>query len=418
MSEDAAAASLNHLCDFLQRYYGKKAIILLDEYDAPMQEAYVYGQWDELVSFLRSLFNATFKSNPYLGRAILTGITRVGKESIFSDLNNLEVVTSTSNKYKEAFGFTQEEVSDALQEFGLSAQEDMVRDWYDGFTFGDRTDIYNPWSIANFLEKREFGAYWVNTSSNRLVNERIRKGDESVKFAMEDLLKGGVIHANIDEQIVFDQLDESDDAIWSLLLASGYLKVEHHRMNMETGEREYDLKLTNKEVTFMFRKMIKGWFTPNRGYNGFIKALLSGNLADMNSYMNEVALATFSHFDSGTKPSETAEPERFYHGFVLGMMVDLSDCYAITSNRESGFGRYDVMLKPLHQKEGKNPAIIMEFKVHNPKNEKTLQETAQAALAQVKEKNYASALTAEGIAQENIREYGFAFRGKEVLIVE
>jgi len=233
--------ALRKLCEFMYRYYGKKVIILLDEYDTPMQEAYVNGYWDELVAFFRSMFNSTFKTNPYLERAIMTGITRVSKESIFSDLNNLEVVTATSTKYANVFGFTQEEVSEALCEFGLLGQEDKVRDWYDGFTFGNRRDIYNPWSIINFLDKQKFNTYWANTSSNGLVGKLIREGSKEIKVAMEDLLNGGTLHTEIDEQIVFNQLDNSDAAVWSLLLASGYLKVEKYTMSLETEEYEYDV---------------------------------------------------------------------------------------------------------------------------------------------------------------------------------
>ena len=417
MENDIAIASLNALSKWLKNYYGKPVIILLDEYDTPMQEAYLQGYWDEMVTFIRQLFHNTFKTNRYLERAIMTGITRVSKESIFSDLNNLVVVTATSDKYADSFGFTQEEVSAALREFDLTEQEDMVKNWYDGFTFGDKTDIYNPWSIANFLDTKKFRTYWVNTSGNNLVNQLVREGSESVKLAMEDLLRGDIIHTSLNEQIAFNQLDFGDeDVIWSLLLASGYLKVEKYRMNMESDREEYDLKLTNKEVVLMFKNMIRGWFMPKLMYSRFLKALLSDNLTEMNQFMNQVALTTISYFDTGTKPSETSGPERFYHGFVLGMIVDLADRYVIRSNRESGFGRYDVMLEPKELKGENHPAIIMEFKVRNPKEETTLEDTVQKALIQIREKNYAAALLAEGMPKERIREYGFAFEGKEVLI--
>ena len=414
MTDSIAAYSLKNLSGFLSRYYGKKVMILLDEYDTPLQEAWVYGYWQEMVEFIRGLFNSTFKTNPYLERAVMTGITRISKESIFSDLNNLEVVTTTLEKYEDSFGFTEEEVWAALQECGLYEKRQAVKDWYDGFTFGKRKDIYNPWSIINYLDKRRFSTYWANTSSNGLVEQLIREGSADIKISMENLLKGEHLYKEIDEQIIFDQLDADENAIWSLFLASGYLKAESYTLNEETGADVYELALTNKEVQIMFRKMIRKWFS-NAGtvYNGFIRALLQDDVKSMNAYMNRVALATFSYFDSGRNPSMETQPERFYHGFVLGMAVELADRYTITSNRESGFGRYDVMMEPKNKTDN---AIIIEFKVRDSGEEAALLDTAKAALKQIEEQQYDVVLKNRGISDERIRTYGFAFEGKKVLI--
>lgn len=413
MKDYLASVSLRALSDYLKRYYGKKVIILLDEYDTPMHEAYVGGYWDEMVSFMRNLFNSTFKTNPFLEKALMTGITRVSKESVFSDLNNIEVVTTTSEKYEEAFGFTQEEVWKALKEYGLYEERENVREWYDGFTFGRKRDIYNPWSITNYLDKRKFATYWANTSSNDLVGKLIREGSPDMKVIMEDLLEGRTLHTQIDEQIVFNQLDCSEDAVWSLLLASGYLCLEQYNLN-KRGYTEYELKLTNKEVFILFEKMIDGWFKQSASsYNAFIKALLLGDVDAMNICINRVASSIFSYFDTGKNPSEETEPERFYHGFVLGLMVDLQDRYKITSNRESGFGRYDVMLEPLQDLDD---AVIIEFKVCNTAKKQTLGDAVTDALDQIDRMNYAADLKAKGLSPDRIRKYGFAFEGKRVLI--
>ena len=417
MRDSDATFALYQLSDYLYRYYGKKVIILLDEYDTPMQEAYVNGYWDELASFTRSLFNAAFKTNPCLERAIMTGITRVSKESIFSDLNNLEVVTTTSEKYADSFGFTEQEVFSALEECGLLEEKEQVKRWYDGFIFGEHKDIYNPWSILNFLDKGKFKAYWAHTSSNSLVGKLIRSGNRSIKEKFESLLRGQTIQSPIDEQIVYNQLNGNERAVWSLLLASGYLKVlsfESYRDIPEGTQPMYELALTNLEVKLMFQDMIRDWFTEAEvDYNDFVKALLLGDKKAMNVYMNRVALSTFSYFDTGNRPSGE-EPERFYHGFVLGLIVDLQNRYFITSNRESGFGRYDVMLEPKDPKE--DDGIILEFKVYDPDDEATLKDTVQSAHRQIEEKQYAEQLLARGVPRERIRSYGFAFQGKKVLI--
>ena len=419
MSNEIVCRAIKDLSSMLYRHFGKKVIILLDEYDTPMQEAYVNGYWEELVGFTRSLFNSTFKTNPYLERAIMTGITRVSKESIFSDLNNLVVVTTTSNQYETAFGFTEEEVFNALDEQGLSDKKEEVKRWYDGFTFGDKRDIYNPWSIINFLKFKSLKTYWADSSSNGLINSLVQKGSPYIKTMIENLISGEKINVIVDEQIVFSELDYSEDAVWSLMLASGYLKVvSSEELNLiRESDNEYELALTNREILFMFRKMILRWFSPAKHEtNEFIRALISGDIESMNEYMNDVALNTFSSFDSGKHNSERKAPENFFHGFVLGLIVDQTENYVITSNRESGYGRYDIMLEPIDKTNEKYPGIVIEFKVINPRKESSLEETVAAALKQIEDKNYDAELIKRGVKEENIHHYGFAFRGKEVLI--
>ena len=413
MDDVTAQDALKNLSSYLKLLYGKKVLIFLDEYDTPMQEAYINGYWDEFTGFMRGLFNATFKTNPYLERAIMTGITRASKESVFSDLNNLTVITTTSDQYADCFGFTEEEVFKTLDQFGMSDKKQIVKQWYDGFSFGPFKDIYNPWSITNYLKEKKLRPYWASTSSNGLISKLLQSASANMKTQLEELLNGKQIIVNFDEQIIFGQLEQDENAVWSLLVASGYLKVEEIEYKGMTLEPWYHLAVTNLETISMFSNMFKGWFaTASANYNEFIKAMLGGNVKAMNLYMNDIALATFSSFDVGKHFSQRSQPERFYHGFVLGLLVEVRDLYEIRSNRESGYGRYDVMLIP---KTKENDGIILEFKVKESE-EKTLEETVQTALVQIEAKKYDAELLELGVSKEHIRHYGFAFEGKKVLI--
>lgn len=417
MGGEVAADAVHSMAKFMQRYYKKDVIIILDEYDTPMQDAWLSGYWDDAVNFFSGFFNSTFKTNPYLCRGLLTGITRIARESIFSGMNNLEVITTTSGEYATSFGFTEEEVFEALDRAGLGSEKQRVKEWYDGFTFGTHTDIYNPWSIASFIRKNgKYDTYWSNTSGNGLVNSLIRSGNTDIKQTMEELLQGKCFVAEIDEQIVFDQLNDNTNAVWSLLLATGYLKVIKLERVGRRMKKVYTLRLTNMEVECMFEEMIKGWFggAAETQYNNFIKALLMNDVDAMNEYMNKIALHSFSSFDIAKGVSDDDAPERFYHGFVLGLMVELAGRFQITSNRESGFGRYDVMLSPVDRK--KDCAYIIEFKVHKPNKEKDLLETVANAKRQIKEKQYEAKLISDSFSPEQIMKYGFAFEGKNVLI--
>ncbi len=418
MSDLDAAYALKLLSSLLHRHFGKKVLIFLDEYDTPLQEAWVSGYWDEMVAFIRTMFNNTFKTNPSLERALLTGITRVSRESIFSDLNNLKVITTTSAQYAECFGFTEPEVFAAMDELGFPEEaKTTVRKWYDGFAFGSVKDIYNPWSLTCYFDTGVIDTYWANTSSNSLVGRLLRTGKPEIKQLFEILLKGGEVTVPVDEQIVFNQLDTSPSAIWSLLLASGYLKVVSAMSALEAQEqksrRMYTLTLTNLEVRQMFEDMVQRWFEQAGGLSEFVRAMVNGDVKGMTRYLNDIMLTSMSSFDGG-KNASTKTPENFYHGLVLGLLAGNSTGFLVQSNRESGYGRYDVMMLPLKQEL---PAVVMEFKIFDKlDDEQGLEDTAANALKQIEEKKYETELLSRGIPASRILKYALAFQGKEVLI--
>ncbi|SFG45047.1 AAA family ATPase [Oribacterium sp. WCC10] len=411
MDDMTACQCLNTFCRWLCDYYGKKVIILIDEYDTPMQEAYVNGYWGELTGFMRNLFNSTLKTNPYLGRALLTGITRVSRESLFSDLNNLKMVTITSEKYADCFGFTEEEVFGALEAYGYDTEKEKVKAWYDGFKFGNTEGIYNPWSIISFLQEGKYESYWANTSSNSLVSKLVREGNVDIKKSFENLLQGETIETEIDEQLVFGEMDGNEKAVWSLLFASGYLKAVSVR-DID-GIIKYELKLTNYEVVVSFSILVKRWFeNAGSNYSYFVKALLEGNIDDMMDTLSEICEDMISSFDGSGK----AAPENFYHGLVIGLLVELRDRYEIKSNRESGLGRYDVMLRPRDKKDN---AVIIEFKSKRRSEKgKSLDELADMALKQIEDRKYETELVSAGYDKDKIKKLAFAFEGKELLIKE
>ena len=409
---ESLARSLRFLSELLYKHHGKKVLIFLDEYDTPMQEAFSSGYWNEIVEFIKNMFNATFKTNPYLEKSLITGITRVSKESIFSDFNHVSIVSTLSKQYETSIGFTEEEVFAAMDEYGLTEKE-KVKFWYDGFNFGNHSAMYNPWSIINYLKYQEFKPYWANTSSNGLVSLVLRQASPELKMEMERLLDGKSIKTSIDEQLIFDNLTGGgeDVSTYSLLLASGYMTGTLLVNDEDEGEI-YNIRITNHETRRMFKSLIKKWFSGRHNqYNRFVTALLAGGLEEMNYYMANVSSNVFSFFDTGINAAEN-----FYHAFTLGLMVELRDRYIITSNRESGFGRYDIMLEP--RNKNSDDAIIIEFKVFKEMHEDTLKDTAAAALKQIEEKQYAAVLMEKGISAEKIRKYGFAFKGKDVLIAE
>lgn len=404
--------SLERFSKYLFRRYKKKVLIFLDEYDTLIHGAYTNGYWNEISGLLRTLFVSTFKTNTSLERALMTGVIRLSNDFIFSDMNNVLIITTTSNMYETSFGFTQEEVNAALDEYHLSDQKEMVEKWYGGFTFGKIKNIYNPRSITNFLYNcGKYCPYRADTSSNALISCKLQMAANDIKSQIEDLLSGGTIETRINEQIIFSHINTDSETMWSFLLATGYLKVVSRSFN---GIRySYVLKITNFEVELTLQKLIAGWFeTAGTHYSSFIKSLITGNSDEAQRNLKNILLSTASFYDPGIYIHENDKPASFYHGLVLGMVAQENE-YHITSNRESGLGRYDVMLKPLKKDL---PGIIIEFKLFDPKREKTLDETAERALLQIFEKKYDTELIDEGIPSDKILHYGMAFSGKQVIV--
>lgn len=403
--------SIQKLCELLYKHYGALPIILMDEYDTPLLEAYTDGYWDETINTFRQLFHTTFKENDFFYRAIITGVTRISKNSLFSDLNNLEVDTVTCDAYSDCFGFTEQEVMDAFKCQDIDTIRD-VKAMYDGFTIGRHQDIYNPWSICNYMRQRELIGYWVNTSSNKLVGDIIRRHPVESKYEIERLMAGEKVHKRINEGITFQYLEGDENSLWSLLLAVGYIKAENIVRSVEGIE--CDVSVTNREVMAMFKTEILGMFHNGwSAYGRFAEALLAHKMELMNEYLQTITYTSISYFDVADGPKERT-PENFYHGLVLGLIVSLRDRYRIVSNRESGRGRYDIAMYPLQEN---TDAFIMEFKVQDRKKETNLEQTAKNALQQIVDKNYEADLLAAGVPAERIYKLGFAFAGKDVLVV-
>lgn len=397
--------SLLLLSSYLYKYHQQKVIILIDEYDVPIQEAYIYGYYDEMIYFMRNFFSAGLKDNVYLEKAVLTGVLRIAKESVFSGLNNLEAYSILKSKYSQYFGFVETEVEQLLAYYGLEQKMDDIRTWYNGYTFGTHV-IYNPWSILHFVKDPSAGfrAYWVNTAENGLLRTLLAKANKNVKKELEQLIKGETVIQPIDETIVMPEVEQTETNIWSFLLFTGYLRAARQEIE---GSLHVHLQIPNTEVLTLFKQMILSWFQVQTAdtFSLLLKSLTSGDIESFEDALSDLIEQTISYFDVGQ------ESEKFYHALVLGMLVSLEKEYTIKSNRESGYGRYDIMLIP---KQRAKYGIIIEFKSVNKRKKETLEEAALAAVQQIRDKQYKKELTSLGIT--NVLEIGIAFEGKKVCI--
>ena len=386
--------ALKNLTSFLYKYYKKEVILLIDEYDAPLINAYEYGYYDEAILFFKVFYGEALKTNLYLRTGIMTGIIRVIKAGIFSDLNNLKIYSILDKEYSDFFGFTQEEVKKALEDFNIEYELPEVKSWYDGYKFGN-SEVYNPWSILNFLQHRELEAYWVKTSSNFLIKEALKNTNLDVKESLENLFNGEnveeVITGNSDLSSLLSYYD-----IWELLLFSGYLTI-----NKKIDKKLYSLRLPNREIKELFKDE---FIDISFGESQFIKTMESlkrNKLEDFEKNLQKILLNSTSYQDT--------KNEDFYHGLILGMTLYLDSQYYVTSNKESGLGRYDVTIEP---KNKNNKGYILEFKV--TKNEEDLEKEAKQAIEQIISKKYDVSLKERGI--KDIIILGVAFCGKLIKV--
>ena len=397
--------SIKMLTRMLCNYYNKPVMLFIDEYDVPLQTAYVEGYYEEAIKFLRTFYVTTFKDNAYLKKTVLTGVSRVAKESIFSGANNFDVYTVLNNEFADDFGITSEEVDKALKDFDLEEQKEEVKKWYDGYRIGNVEGLYNPWSLLNFLSKKELVPYWVNTSSNDLIKLTL-KNSVSVKEKMERLLKGEAIEVPINLETIIVGMENNEDNVWGLMLGTGYLKVVE-TVNLEEGI--YKVELPNYEIKLMFQEMVREWFKDKgigNNLKDILKDLVDLNLNEFERKFRVLVEEMFSYMDVGRNTAEN-----FYHAFVLGILVGLKDIYYVNSNRESGFGRYDIMLEP--QDKSKN-SFIIEFKVADEMDEPSLEQAVENGKKQIEEKDYENSLKERGF--RNITKMVFAFKGKDFKI--
>jgi hypothetical protein len=402
--------SIKNLSEYLSKYHKTKVVILIDEYDVPIQSGYMCNYYDEIISFMRNFLSGAFKDNVNLEKGVITGILKIAKESLFSGLNNLSVCTILSQHYSNKFGFEKDEVVDLLKYYENKSDISDVKDWYDGYIFG-KTVIYNPWSILNFLYNPNDGLlpYWINTSSNDLVRELISKGSYKIKEELvENLLKGKPVFKEVNEDIVMADIGKNPENVWSFLLFCGYLKPLNFHVN-EDGDRMCNLVIPNREVRYLFKKIVREWFSDTLEFDSLealLKSLVEGEMKIFAKVLKMYVLNTMSYFDMSGN-----EPEKIYHVFILGLLVALQDTHEVKSNRESGNGRYDVMIIP---RDVTKLGIVMEFKKVDEDEDETLETAVEIALAQISEKGYTQELVSRGI--EDIMEVGISFTGKKLLL--